>query len=170
LRIAAPSPDSIAELYAGHHGWLHGWLRKNLGCHDRAADLAHDTFVRLLGQRQPPAAGELRGEPRALLTHIAKGLIIDHWRRREVERAYLEAIAHLPEAASPSPESRYLILETLCRIERMLHDMPARTREIFLLSQLEALTYAQIAEQLDLSLITVKRHMKAGFIACMTAL
>lgn len=167
MRIAATSPDPIAELYVSHHGWLHGWLRKKLGCHDRAADLAHDTFVRLLGQRQAPEQGEPRGEPRALLTHIAKGLIIDHWRRQEVERAYLDAIAHLPEAVSPSPESRYLILETLYRIERMLHDMPARTREVFLLSQLDALTYAQIAEQLDISLITVKRHMKTGFIACL---
>ncbi len=31
-------------------------------------------------------------EPRVLLTHIAKGLVIDHWRRQSIERAYLEAL------------------------------------------------------------------------------
>lgn len=40
--------DSITELYQDHHGWLHGWLRKKLGCSHQAADLAHDTFMRLL--------------------------------------------------------------------------------------------------------------------------
>lgn len=37
------------QLYLDHHGWLHGWLRRRLDCTDTAADLAHDTFLRLLG-------------------------------------------------------------------------------------------------------------------------
>lgn len=96
--------------------------------------------------------------------------MIDHWRRREVERAYLEAIAQLPEPLAPSPETRLLILEALVRIETMLRGMPAKTREIFLLSQLDGQSYPQIAEQLGTSLVTVKRHMRAGFVACMAAL
>lgn len=162
----AVSRDPVADLYASHHGWLHGWLRKKMGCADNAADVAQDTFVRLLGQRKTPDLSE----PRALLTHIAKALMIDHWRRQEVERAYLDAIAHLPEPVAPAPETRLLILEALFRIEAMLRGMPAKTREIFLLSQLDGLTYPQIAEQLGMSLITVKRHMRTGFIACMAAL
>lgn len=107
-------------------------------------------------------------EPRALLTHIAKGLVIDRWRRQEVERAYLEAIAHLPQPEVPSPETRWLILETLYRIDAMLRDMPARVRQVFLLSQLDGLTYAQIAEQLQVSLITIKRDMRTAFLACLS--
>lgn len=162
----AAARDPVADLYASHHGWLRGWLRKKMGCADNAADLAQDTFVRLLGQRKAPDLSE----PRALLTHIAKALMIDHWRRQAVERAYLEAIAHLPEAVAPSPETRLLILEALMRIETMLRGMPAKTCEIFLLSQLDGLTYPQIAGQLGTSLVTVKRHMRAGFVACMAAL
>lgn len=162
----AAARDPVADLYADHHGWLHGWLRRKMGGAEHAADVAQDTFVRLLGQRRIPELSE----PRALLTHIAKALMIDHWRRQDVEHAYLDAIAHLPEAVAPSPESRLLILEALWRIEVMLRGMPARTRDIFLLSQLDGLSYAQIAERRGTSLITVKRHMRAGFIACLTAL
>lgn len=162
----AAAYDPVADLYASHHGWLRGWLRKKLGCADNAADLAQDTFVRLLGQRKTPDLSE----PRALLTHIAKALMIDQWRRQAVERAYLEAMAHLPETVAPSPETRLLILEALTRIEAMLRGMPAKTRDIFLLSQLDGLTYPQIAGQLGTSLVTVKRHMRAGFMACMAAL
>jgi RNA polymerase sigma factor (sigma-70 family) len=157
--------DDIESLYSGHHGWLQGWLRRKLGCNDQAADLAQETFLRLFGRRSLKL-----DQPRALLTHIAKGLVIDHWRRQDVERAYLDALAHMPEQLAPSPETRYLILESLYRIEAMLRDMPDKTREIFLRAQLDGLTYAEIAEESGMALITVKRHMKAGFIACMTAL
>ncbi|MET0125075.1 MAG: sigma factor, partial [Pseudomonas caspiana] len=38
----------VDTLYRDHHGWLHGWLRKRLGDREQAADIAQDTFLRLL--------------------------------------------------------------------------------------------------------------------------
>ncbi|WP_460122292.1 sigma-70 family RNA polymerase sigma factor [Pseudomonas sp. S2_C03] len=159
------SNQQIHTLYSEHHGWLQGWLHRKLGNRCDAADLAHDTFLRLLTRQVTKPLGS---EPRALLTHIAKGLVIDRWRRQDLERAYLETIAQLPAAEVPSPETRLLILETLTRIEALLRELPAVTRDTFLLSQIEGLTYVQIAERLDVSLITVKRHMRAAFVACLS--
>ncbi len=159
------SNQQIHNLYSEHHGWLQGWLHRKLGNRCDAADLAHDTFLRLLTRQVTKPLGS---EPRALLTHIAKGLVIDRWRRQDLERAYLETIAQLPAAEVPSPETRLLILETLTRIEALLRELPAVTRDTFLLSQIEGLTYVQIAERLDVSLITVKRHMRAAFVACLS--
>ena len=158
-----PLRDQVESLYSDHHGWLHAWLRRRLGCTEQAADLAQDTFVRLISGRRR-AWGE---EPRALLTHIAKGLVIDHWRRQDVERAYLETLAHLPEAVAPSPEEQALILEALVRIDAMLARLPARTREVFLLAQLDGLRYQAIADRLGTSLISVKRHMRSAYAACL---
>lgn len=165
MSAADIAAHQVHMLYTDHHGWLYGWLRRKLGNTGDAADLAHDTFVRVMVSRRLPA--QLGDEPRALLTHIAKGLVIDHWRRQDVERAYLEAMADLPEPEAPSPETRLLILEALYRVEAMLRSLPARTRNIFLLAQLDGLTYRQIADQLGLSLITVKRHMRSAFSACL---
>src|SRR6218665_3865026 len=57
----APHAD-IRALYIDHHAWLLDWLRKRLRHGDNAADLAHDTFVHILGKPerlqelcQPPA-------------------------------------------------------------------------------------------------------------------
>lgn len=155
----------VQSLYCEHHGWLHRWLDRKLGNTSDAADLAHDTFVRLLTRQSATSFG---AEPRALLTHIAKGLVIDRWRRQDVERAYLDTIAHLPEPEVPSPETRWLILEALYRIDAMLSAMPDKARRAFLMSQLDGMTYSQIAEALDVSLITVKRYMRDAFLACLS--
>lgn len=165
MTSADPALQEVRVLYTEHHGWLYGWLRRRLGNSGDAADLAHDTFVRILARRS--LLTRPGSESRALLTHIARGLVIDHWRRQQVEQAYLEVLAQLPTPLAPSPEQRLLILEALCRVEAMLRSLPARTRDVFLLAQFDGLTYAQIAERLGLSLITVKRHMRQAFGACL---
>lgn len=86
-RSAMSSPHAALRLlYIDHHGWLNTWLRNKLGNAADAADLAQDTFVRLLNRHE---LLELKA-PRAFLRTVARGIVIDHWRREELERAYLE--------------------------------------------------------------------------------
>ncbi|MDZ7840122.1 MAG: sigma-70 family RNA polymerase sigma factor [Gammaproteobacteria bacterium] len=153
-------------LYREHHGWLLSWLRRRLGCGETAADLAHDTFLKVLAKKRRGEAPVVR-EPRAYLRVIAGGLLVDHFRRRDLEQVYLEALAAQPEPTAISPEERKAILEALHRIDAMLDRMPPAVRRAFLLSQLEGLSYAQIAVQLDVSVRTVKRYMQQAFIRCL---
>ncbi|WP_312703443.1 sigma-70 family RNA polymerase sigma factor [Stutzerimonas nitrititolerans] len=154
----------LHRLYVDHQGWLNGWLRRQLGCSQSAADLAQDTFVRLLGKDQDMAA--IR-EPRAYLHTIAKGLLINHWRRRQVEQAYLDALALQPEALAPSPESQALIVETLLRIDAMLARLPAKASAAFLMSQLHGMTYAAIAVELGVSERMIKKYMAQAMLHCL---
>lgn len=154
--------DFLNVMYASHHRWLVGWLRNKLGCPDFAADLAQDTFLRVMLAREY----ENIRESRAYLAAIAHGLVVDHVRRRELERAYLEAIAHLPEPEVPSPEIRLLLLETLARIDALLDGLAPKARTAFLLSRLEGLSYAEIAERLGVSLSSVEKYMAAAVRHC----
>ena len=147
--------QTVANLYRDHHGWLHNWLRRKLNCSHQAADIAQDAFVRLLAK---PETVTLR-EPRAYLTTIAHGLVVNHWRRKALEQAYLEELASRPEIFAPSPEERALALEALEEIARLLDGLPPRVREIFLLSQLEGLPYAAIGARLDVSVNVVQKAM-----------
>ena len=49
--------QGIEGLYAEHHGWLRGWLRGRLGNAFDAADLAHDTYLRILSSGACPSRG-----------------------------------------------------------------------------------------------------------------
>lgn len=154
---------ALGALYRDHHAWLHAWLRRRLGCPHNAADFVHDTFVRLLGQTQDPT---LLAQPRAYLSTVARGLVVDHWRRQDLERAYLEALAAQPEPLAPSAEEQALVVETLLRIDTLLAGLRPPVRSAFLLSRLDDLPHAQIAERLGLSLRSVERHVAEALFHC----
>ena len=145
----------VNTLYSDHHPWLLDMLRRKLGNLDNAADLAQDTFV-------------LR-EPRAYLTTVASRIAAQYFRRLALERTYLEAIAHLPEASAPSPETRLLVVEALAAVSRVLDGLKPHVREIFLMAQLDGLTYSQIAQQLGVTINVVQKAMLKAYRHCYDA-
>lgn len=154
---------SLGRLYRDHQPWLHGLLRRRLGCADTAADLAQDAFLRLL--RTPRRFDSAEGA-RAYLSHMARGLCVDHWRRLDIERAWREALAASAEARLPSAEHQAIVIETLCEIDAMLERLPERVATAFLASQLQGKPYRQIAEELGVSERMVKRYMAQAMFQC----
>lgn len=156
----------IAELYATHQGWLKLWLMRHVGCGDEAADLVQDTFIRVM-QRQRREAGFSVIYPRTYLRTMANSLLIDYFRRRKVEQAYIEALKQLPQEVSIDPADREIMLEALLRLDKMLDALPPVVRQTFLLSRLDGLSYPQIAVQLGVSSRTVKRYMQQAYVRCL---
>ncbi|AXJ05169.1 RNA polymerase subunit sigma [Pseudomonas fluorescens] len=164
IEAATPPEHSLHTLYRDHRGWLENWLRKRMGNAWDAADLSQDTFMRVLCSSQPIA--EMR-EPRAYLLTVGKRLLSNFYTRRSLEKAYLDALAHLPEDCVPSPEQRWVVLETLQALDELLDGLPREVRRAFLWSQLEGLGYRDIAERLRVSERTVKRYMAQAYEHCL---
>ena len=150
-----PHPESVSALYADHHAWLRTQLHRKLGCPHKAEDLTQDTFLKVLLSQ---ACAALR-EPRAFLTTVAHGLVVSHWRRLDLERAYMEALAAQGQALSASPEEHALALEALQQIDTMLAGLSDNARQAFLLARLDGLGYAEIALELGVSDRMVKKYM-----------
>ncbi|WP_020182110.1 sigma-70 family RNA polymerase sigma factor [Methylotenera sp. 1P/1] len=158
--------DIIESLYEEHHAWLRAWINRRLGCPIGAADLAQDTFLNLLLKAELPVLHE----PKAYLSRIAHGLLVDHIRRRDLERAYLDALAHIASNEASSPESRALMLELLIRLDMMLDGLSAKVRTAFLLAQLEGKSYQEIATHLGVSTRTVGAYVATAMLQCMALL
>ncbi len=161
-------PPGLDSFYREHRSWLESWLRRRLGNAWDAADLSQETFLRVLAYPHGEPLTALR-EPRAYLVTVGKRLLLNHQRRRRLEQAYLDALAHLPEAVTPSAEQRWIVLQTLQALDDLLDGLPHSVRRAFLWSQLEGLGYAQIAERLHVSQRTVKRYMAQAYEHCLMA-
>lgn len=162
----AVSDQQFDAWYSNHHDWLQRWLRRRLGDYSVAADLAQDTFLRVWVKSQSNMPPEIN-EPRAYLTTIAKRLMINYCERQSLERAFTATLEQLPEPLIPSIEEQAIVLETLHELDVLLSELPSNVRSAFLMSQLEGLTYEEIAARLQVSVRTVTRYMAQGFRQCL---
>ncbi|TMN70939.1 RNA polymerase subunit sigma [Pseudoalteromonas sp. S1727] len=150
-------------MYKKHSNWLSIYIQRRLGCPEATADLVQDTYLRLLAKATLPSMQDSR----RYLTHIAKGLVIDLYRKRSVESAYLELIANDPVAMSASPESQLLIIEALTEIDMLLQQLPDKVRQALLMRQLENMSYKQIAKQLNVSVSSVEKYIARALQSCL---
>lgn len=164
--VDCASNQEVSVLYTNHHGWLYDWLRRRLGCSDNAADLAHDTYLRVIDSGRYPT----QETARSYLMQIAKGLVIDKHRRKAIEQAYIDVLATHAEILSPSAEERMLALEALCQIDAALGKLKPKIREAFILSQFDGLTYSAIAIKLNVSVASIKNYMYQALEACLISL
>ena len=157
---SAPS-SSIQGLYQDHHGWLQGWLRRRLGSAADAADLAHDTFVRLLsGAQRPQFAGA--AQARAYLRVTAQNLCINLWRRQEIERAWLEILAATPESRYPSAERQAIVLQALEEVGAMLQSLSPKAARAFTLAVVCEMTDDEVGAALQVSGRMVRTGWRSG--------
>ncbi|WBX88640.1 sigma-70 family RNA polymerase sigma factor [Achromobacter mucicolens] len=156
---------SVEALYCDHHHWLRSWLLHRLGNTADAADLAHDTFLRLLGKTVFPHFGSV-GEARAYLRTVGHALCVDLWRRREVERAWLDALAAQPELVAPSLEHQAIIIETLLAVGRMLGRLSEKAAAAFVMAQVDGTPYRDIAATLGVSERMIKKYIAQAMLQC----
>lgn len=71
----------------------------------------------------------------------------------------------LMEVRVPSPDARLEDEETNQTVQRILDDLPYALREILLLSYFQRLSYAQIADELEIPLGTVKSRLHSAVAA-----
>lgn len=162
MQVCQPADELASDWFRQHYIWLAGRMACQTGCRFGAEDVASEAFVQLLQMTGWQGASE----PRALLTTIAQRLLYEVWRRRDLERAYLAWAATQPQPTLPSPEERTLILETLITIDRALDGLPIKARCAFLYSQLDGLTYVEIAQRLEVSVRMVQKYMTQAMRLC----
>ena len=161
-----PSTPSIETLYQDHHGWLRGWLQRRLGNAADAADLAHDSFLRLILKPAPRGFGS-PGEARAYLRAMAQGMCINLWHRREIEQAWLDTLAASPEACAPSAERQAIVLEALQEIGALLRDLPPKAAQAFLMAAVCDVPTCDVASELGISPRMVRKYVAQVMLRCM---
>jgi RNA polymerase sigma-70 factor (sigma-E family) len=153
-RLAVPQAEGgrLGELYARHAPDAVRLAYLLTGDRGLAQDLAQEAFVRLFGRfrdlRDPDA---FPAYLRATVVNVARS----HFRRRRVERAYLEREARVPHGAEPEIGRRVEMWQAL-------QALSLRQRAAIVLRYYEDLTEAQTAEILRCPVGTVKSLVSRG--------
>ncbi|CNK99094.1 putative DNA-binding protein [Yersinia enterocolitica] len=153
-----------STFYLAHQGWLRGWLRKKVGCHHSAADLTHDTFIKLLTLADPSVIRQ----PRAYLMVTANHVMIDQFRQRKLEQDALVALAQMAEEThEQSAEERAAVSQLVAQAVQILaSELEDHVCRAFLMARVEGYSYSEIAEVLGVSESSVKQYLAKALIHC----
>jgi RNA polymerase sigma factor (sigma-70 family) len=136
------------------------FLRQNWRNESDIADIRQDTYVRVY----ETACGEVPLSARGLVFTTARNLLIDRVRRSRI--VPIEAAAELDplEIAGdePGPDRNVIARDELRRLSDAVDRLPPRTREAFVLRQIQELSRREIAERMGIAEKTVKRHLEDG--------
>ncbi len=150
-----------------HFEGLLKFLRRKGRSQEDAEDLIQEAMLRLhVYGRAAPVANE-----KAFLRHAVHNLSIDQHRRdrpdlrRQVPLEDLNAQSPLIDPET-TPEDSLQAQQRLSHIRAVLDAVSLRTREIYFANR-AGYSYAEIADHMGISHITIKRHIARALLAIM---
>lgn len=152
-RMEGEGGAELSILYRENERWLARSLKHRFGDQD-IEDLAQETWLRLA------SAVSLSDicHPKAFLLRIATNLASTRRRRRELAlRA--EALAAVRDSIDADQTDRIMLAQIVL-------GLPESLRDVFLLSRIDGLTNAQIADRLGIAPKTVEWRMTRALAHC----
>ncbi len=160
---------AFEALLSRYRRQLFTYLLRSVGDRSDAEELYQDVWMRVIGR-----AEAFREESKfaTWLYAIARNRCVDHQRRMRLRThssldspkpGDAEQVAPLVErlpSLGPTVESEAIGREAQKRIVESVEALPAPQREVFLLRELQGLTFDQIAEIVEASPNTVKSRMR----------
>jgi len=146
---------AFKELYERHWYYTYHLAFKKTGRTDVAQEMAQQLFETLWDKRDRLRIDNFK----AYLTSSLKNLVIDYIRRHILEESYLEKLRmHFSEAGVQA--GRQLEYDELAgTVTELLHQLPRKTRQVFVMRRFEYYTIPEIAQQLNLSEKAIEYHL-----------
>lgn len=127
-----------------------------LNSKEDAEEIVQESFIKIWEKRE----NFLEGYPfDAYLFKIAKNSFLNHNRKKVNQRIFEDYLEYADELSSDNTDDYVIFKETLDIINAIIQEMPPRRREIFNLRKTEGLSRQEIAEKLQISVITVDNQL-----------
>lgn len=151
--------DQVAytEIYNRFKGVLHLHAYKKLGNFEEAKDTVQELFVQFWHARENiPVAANLSG----YLYQSLRNRVFNIIAHKKVESKYIDSIGSFWDEGYAITDYRVREKELSEKIEAEINNLPAKMREVFILSRKQHLSHKQIAQNLYISESTVKNQIK----------
>ena len=145
--------EDFKFLFDSYFESIKNYIYYRVGDMDIATDITQDVFVRIWEKQMKL---DLKNA-KYLLYKIAKDMLISKYRRQEVESKYNNRMQL--ELTELVVDTSYDYKQLQNNYQQALIQLPEKQRTVFMMSRMEELKYAEIAERLDISIKTVEKRM-----------
>ena len=148
---------AFTEIYNRYKGILHMHAYKKLGDFEEAKDIVQEVFATLWDKKEAiPQTTNFSG----YLYQMLRNRIFNSIAHKDVASKHIASITDFYNEGSAITDHLVRERELAHRIENEINNLPPKMREVFLLSRKYYLSHKEIAEQLTISEITVRNHVK----------
>lgn len=154
--LRAGDRSAFAEIYNRYKFVLHNHAWNKLRSKEDAQDLIHEVFSMVWEKRASlPINRNLSG----YLYSCVQNQFLNKVVHQKVKDKYIDSIKHF--SASGTVHTDHLVRERLLKkiIDKEIDELPARMKEVFLLSRRQHLSHREIAEIMGTTEQTVKKQM-----------
>jgi RNA polymerase sigma-70 factor (ECF subfamily) len=124
-----------------------------------AEDVAQEAFLRVwLRRREWKPVGRVT----SFLYRMIRNLCVDHARSTQARVLRVRRFAHDSTLGVTTPDRELELTELQRRVESAVNALPARRREVFLLTHHHSLTYREVGEIMGISAQTVANQMSSA--------
>lgn len=150
-------PVAFTTIYDRYFWHLHAHACKWLSNPEEAKDIIHELFIKLW---EKPAELNLKHTLGTYLYASVRNRVYNALSHKYVETSYLDSLKYF--SGRNECITDHLIREKQLAeiIETGIAAMPAKMREVFILSRRRYLNHRQIAEKLNISEQTVRKHIQ----------
>jgi RNA polymerase sigma-70 factor (ECF subfamily) len=154
---------SFEEFFKKHFLSLCAYCQFKFGLDlQMAKEVVHTGFIKLWDARQHLAAGV---SPKSYLYKIITNNVLDILKHQKVRQQYVQFILQsVPEASDAESFDQVDVKQLQADIDAAIAGLPEQMRRIFEMSRFEGLKYAQIAEQLSISVKTVETQISRALL------
>lgn len=145
--------EDFKLLFDTYFDAIKNYLFYRIGDIDIATDITQDVFVRIWEKQMKLDMNSAK----YMLYKIARDMLVSKYRRLEVENKYSQRMQF--EMTEVIEDNDFDYKQLKLKYENALIKLPDKQRTVFLMSRMEELKYAEIAERLDISIKTVEKRM-----------
>ena len=145
--------ENFKLLFDTYFNAIKNYLFYRIGDIDIATDITQDVFVRIWEKQMNLDMNNAK----YMLYKIARDMLVSKYRRLEVENKYSQRMQF--EMTEVVEDNDFDYKQLKLKYENALIKLPDKQRTVFLMSRMEELKYAEIAERLDISIKTVEKRM-----------
>ena len=155
---------AIKFLYEKYSGRIYFMAMKFLKSPEQSQELVQDVFLKLWANR-----AELdKDRPiEAWLYTVARNQVINQFKKtaREQLRRSSQPVMDVHLVSSEEADGRILEQETSHLLREAIRRLPEKQRDVYTLSRLEGFSRLEIANQMQISALTVKTHMARAVVS-----
>ncbi|MBI9057193.1 MAG: RNA polymerase sigma-70 factor [Labilibaculum sp.] len=146
---------NFEELFKENYDSLFYYAYSIVNDDELAKDLVNDSFEEIWNRRKKL---DVSYSIKSFLYRVVKNRCLNHLKKQEVEQKYIDRAKHTNAGQDEFRDYEPVMAEIMKAIEQL----PEQGRKVFTKCFIENLSYKEAAEELNVSVNTIKTHVKSS--------